>query len=46
MVVLTDKGFETVSNIKTKIIEMSDFVQQEEISSVYFETPYYLVPEK
>ena len=27
-VVLTDKGFETVSNIKTKMIEMSDFVQQ------------------
>lgn len=45
-VVLTDKGFETVINIKTKMIEMSDFVQQEEISSVYFETPYYLVPEK
>ena len=45
-VVLEDKDFETASAIKTKVIEISDFVQQQDINSVYYETPYYLVPEK
>ena len=45
-VVLDDKDFETASAVKTKVIEISDFVQQEDINSVYYETPYYLVPEK
>jgi DNA end-binding protein Ku len=45
-VVLTDKDFESVSAVKSKVIEISDFVKEEEIDSVYYETPYYLVPEK
>lgn len=45
-VVLTDKDFEAASAVKTKVIEISDFVLEEEIDSVYYETPYYLVPEK
>ncbi|MBA2612073.1 MAG: Ku protein [Bacteroidetes bacterium] len=45
-VVLTDKDFEAASAKKTKTIEITDFVKQEEIESVYYETPYYLEPEK
>jgi DNA end-binding protein Ku len=45
-VVLTDKDFENAAAAKTKTIEISDFVNQDEIDSVYYETPYYLVPEK
>jgi DNA end-binding protein Ku len=45
-VILTDKDFEAAAAAKTKTIEISDFVLQEEIDSVYYETPYYLVPEK
>ena len=45
-VVLTDKDFESVSAVKSKVIEIDDFVSEKEIDSVYYETPYYLVPEK
>jgi DNA end-binding protein Ku len=45
-VILTDKDFEAAAAAKTKTIDISDFVLQEEIDSVYYETPYYLVPEK
>ncbi|MDQ6763145.1 MAG: Ku protein [Bacteroidota bacterium] len=45
-VVLDDKDFEAASAKKTKTIEISDFVQEEEISSLYYETPYYLEPDK
>ncbi|HTB51567.1 MAG TPA: Ku protein [Ferruginibacter sp.] len=45
-VVLTDKDFESVNAVKTKVIEINDFVSETEIDSVYYETPYYLVPEK
>lgn len=45
-VILDDKDFEKASAVKTKTIEISDFVKQEEIDSVYYETPYYLVPDK
>ncbi len=45
-VVLDNKDFETASAVKTKVIEISDFIQQEDVNSVYYETPYYLVPEK
>ena len=43
---LDDKDFEKASADKTKTIEISDFVLQEEIDSSYYETPYYLVPDK
>jgi len=45
-VVLDDKDFEAANAVKTKVIEISDFVKEEEISSIYYETPYYLAPEK
>ncbi len=45
-VVLDEKDFETANAVKTKVIEITDFVLQEEISSIYYETPYYLAPEK
>ncbi|MEO8721541.1 MAG: Ku protein [Ginsengibacter sp.] len=45
-VVLDEKDFETASAKKTKTIEISDFVKEEEISSLYYETPYYLEPDK
>ncbi|MCD6065831.1 MAG: Ku domain protein [Bacteroidetes bacterium] len=45
-VVLSDKDFEAASAKKTKTIEITDFVKETEIDSVYYETPYYLEPEK
>ncbi|MEP6583726.1 MAG: Ku protein, partial [Ginsengibacter sp.] len=45
-VVLEDKDFEAASAKKTKTIEISDFVMEDEISSLYYETPYYLEPDK
>jgi len=45
-VILDDKDFEAANAKKTKTIEISDFVNEEEIDSVYFETPYYLEPDK
>lgn len=45
-VVLDDKDFEAASATKTKTIEILDFVKEDEISSMYYETPYYLEPDK
>ncbi len=45
-VVLTDKDFEAAAAIKTKVIEIKDFLDENEIHSMYYETPYYLEPEK
>jgi DNA end-binding protein Ku len=45
-VVLDDKDFASANAVKTKVIEISDFVKEAEINSIYYETPYYLVPEK
>ena len=45
-VVLTDKDFETANAIKTKLIEISEFVKLSEIDIMYYEIPYYIVPEK
>jgi len=45
-VVLSDKDFEAASAAKTKTIEITDFVKETEIDSLYYETPYYLEPEK
>src|SRR6201982_3832105 len=41
-VVLSDKDFESAAAVKTKTIEITEFVNESEIESVYFETPYYL----
>lgn len=45
-VILDDKDFEKANAVKTKLIEITDFVNAEDIDSVYYETPYYLVPDK
>ncbi|MBC7863911.1 MAG: Ku protein [Bacteroidia bacterium] len=45
-VVLTQKDFESAAAEKTKTIHISDFVAEKEIDSLYYETPYYLEPEK
>lgn len=45
-VVLDEKDFEAASAKKTKTIDISDFVKEDEISSLYFDTPYYLEPDK
>jgi DNA end-binding protein Ku len=45
-VVLEDEDFEQASPKKSKFIEITDFILEEEVDSVYFETPYFLEPEK
>jgi len=44
-VVLTEEDFEKASPKQTKTIEITDFVKQDEIGILYYETPYYLEPE-
>jgi DNA end-binding protein Ku len=45
-VVLTDEDFQKASPEKTKIIEIAEFIDEKEIDSIYYETPYFLQPEK
>lgn len=45
-VILNNKDFEKANAVKTKLIEITDFVNAEDVDSVYYETPYYLVPDK
>ena len=45
-VVVTDEDFKKASPEKNKIIEISEFSDEKEIDSIYFETPYFLEPEK
>ena len=45
-VILEDDDFESANAVKTKVIEITDFVMENEIDSIYYETPYYLAPEK
>ncbi len=45
-VVLDAKDFEMANAKKSKVIEVEDFVKEDEIDSTYYETPYYLEPEK
>jgi DNA end-binding protein Ku len=45
-VVLEPEDFEKASPEKTKMITIEEFVEEKEIDSIYFETPYYLQPEK
>lgn len=45
-VVLTDEDFQKASPEKNKIIEIAEFVDEKEIDTMYYETPYYLQPEK
>ncbi len=45
-VVLEKSDFEKASPEKTKHIEISQFVDEKEIDSTYFEVPYFLEPDK
>jgi DNA end-binding protein Ku len=45
-VILSDDDFKKASPEKTKIIEIAEFVDEDKVDSMYFETPYYLEPQK
>lgn len=45
-VVVTPDDFEKASPEKSKTIDISSFVKEDEIDSIYYETPYYLEPVK
>ena len=45
-IVLEDEDFEAASPEKNKMFSIEQFVKEEEIESVYFETPYFLEPQK
>ena len=45
-VVLTNEDFEKASPEKNKQITIEEFVDEKDIDSIYFESPYYLQPEK
>lgn len=45
-VVLDDEDFKKASPEKTKLIEIVEFVEEKEVDSMYYETPYYLEPQK
>jgi DNA end-binding protein Ku len=45
-VVLTDEDFVKASPEKSKIIGINEFVNEHEIDGIYYETPYYLEPDK
>src|SRR5690606_6229019 len=45
-VILEDEDFEAADAVKTKQIEIINFVDQKEIDSLYYKQPYYLEPEK
>lgn len=45
-VIIDDKDFEEASPKKSKFIEITDFIFEKEVDSIYFETPYFLEPEK
>jgi DNA end-binding protein Ku len=45
-VIVTDEEFEAASVESSKTIEILDFVKAEEIDPRYYETPYYLLPDK
>ncbi len=45
-IVLEDEDFQAASPEKSKILSISQFVKEADIDSAYFETPYYLEPQK
>ena|SRR5690606_20719173 len=45
-IILEDEDYEAALPEKTKILSIDQFVDEEEIDSVYFETPYFLEPQK
>lgn len=45
-VVLDEKDFERANAVKSKLIEITEFTEETDINSAYYETPYYLAPDK
>lgn len=45
-VILEDEDFADASPEKSKIITIESFVEEKEIDDIYFETPYYIEPQK
>lgn len=45
-VILTDKDFQNANLKKTRSIEILDFTDENQIDTIYYDTPYYLEPEK
>lgn len=45
-VVLDEEDFKAADAMKTKTIEIINFVEQKQIDSIYYESPYYLEPEE
>ena len=45
-VVMTDEDFKSAALESSKVIDIIDFVQEDEIDPRFFETPYFLIPTK
>ncbi len=45
-ILLNDEDFEAAAPEKSKIIEVNNFVDENEIDTIYFENSYYVEPEK
>lgn len=45
-IMLEDEDFEAAAPEKSKIIEVNNFVKEEEIDTIFFENSYYIEPEK
>ncbi|MGE5395287.1 MAG: Ku protein [Candidatus Saccharibacteria bacterium] len=45
-IMLEDEDFEEAAPVKSKIIEVNQFVDAEEIDTIFYENSYYVVPEK
>jgi len=45
-IILSDDDFKKASPKKSSVIEITDFVKEKDIESIYFENPYYLAPDK
>jgi DNA end-binding protein Ku len=45
-VILTDEDFQKVRPEKNKIITITEFVNETDIDTMFYETPYYLAPDK
>ncbi|MBS0286950.1 MAG: Ku protein [Proteobacteria bacterium] len=44
--ILTEEDFNEIAKENQKVIEIEDFVDREKLGTMYFEKPYYLLPNK
>jgi len=45
-VVLEEEDFARAAPEKSRIIEINEFIKESDVNTIYYETPYYAVPEK